>query len=108
MPRRNLKDTVQDKTSRGWQLGGGGIQGVLLIAVVGTTERIASRDAYNLYWLLSYTPGAGYGGWVHLEGVFSTETVKPRGGRRPVICTPIGCRDALPTIIGTVSERPEP
>jgi hypothetical protein len=36
----------------GWQLGGGLIQGVPSIAVAGSTGWIASRDAYNSYWLL--------------------------------------------------------
>ncbi len=51
------------------------IQGVPSIAVAGTTGWIASRDAYNSYWLLSYTPGAGFGAWTHLNGVFATDPV---------------------------------
>jgi hypothetical protein len=63
-------------TWSGWQFGGGAIQGVPSIAVdrVGTGW-IASRDNYDSYWLLSYTPRTGFGTWVHLDGVFSTDPV---------------------------------
>jgi hypothetical protein len=51
------------------------MQGVPSIAVTGTTGWIASRDPYNSYWLVSYTPGTGFGAWTHLAGVFATDPV---------------------------------
>jgi serine protease AprX len=58
----------------GWQFGGGSIQGVPSIAVdAGGTGWIASRDSWNSYWLVSYTTGSGFGSWIHLAGVFSTD-----------------------------------
>ena len=34
---------------------------------------IASRDTYNSYWLVSYTNGGGFGSWIPLLGIFSTD-----------------------------------
>jgi hypothetical protein len=60
----------------GWQFGGGIIQGVPAIAVDKSgTGWIASRDTYNSYWLVSYTTGSGFGAWIPLEGIFSTDPV---------------------------------
>jgi hypothetical protein len=60
----------------GWQFGGGIIQGVPSIAVdTSGTGWIASRDTYDSYWLVSYTAGSGFGAWVPLEGIFSTDPV---------------------------------
>jgi len=41
----------------------------------GTTGWIASRDGYGSYWLPSYAPGAGFGTWTYLAGVFATDPV---------------------------------
>jgi N-acetylneuraminic acid mutarotase len=60
----------------GWQFGGGIIQGVPSIAVATSgTGWIASRDTWNSYWLVSYAPGAGFGTWMPLLGIFSTDPV---------------------------------
>ena len=39
------------------------------------TGWIASRDTWNSYWLVSYTPAAGFGTWMPLLGIFSTDPV---------------------------------
>jgi hypothetical protein len=36
---------------------------------------VTARDNWNSYWLLSYTPGSGYGSWTPLYGIFSTDPV---------------------------------
>jgi hypothetical protein len=63
-------------TWSGWQFGAGIIQGVPAIAVdTSGTAWIASRDTWNSYWLVSYTPDSGFGSWIPLEGIFSTDPV---------------------------------
>ncbi|MBZ5603443.1 MAG: hypothetical protein LAO79_14175 [Acidobacteriia bacterium] len=58
----------------GWRLGGGLIQGVPAIGVdTAGTAWIATRDQYNSYWLVSYTTGSGFGSWIPLLGIFSTD-----------------------------------
>jgi hypothetical protein len=56
-----------------WQLGGGVIQGVPAITVAGSTQWVASRDAYSAYWLVSHSQETGFGEWVPLAGVFATD-----------------------------------
>ena len=63
-------------TWSGWQFGGGIIQGVPSIAVdTSGSGWIASRDTWNSYWLVSYTTGSGFGSWIPLLGIFSTDPV---------------------------------
>jgi hypothetical protein len=63
-------------TWSGWQFGGGIIQGVPSIAVdTSGTGWVASRDTWNSYWLVGYTTSSGFGSWIPLEGIFSTDPV---------------------------------
>lgn len=58
----------------GWSPAGGTVQGTPAVALVdGPTAYIASRDEWNSYWLTSYTPGSGFGNWIYLAGIFSTD-----------------------------------
>ncbi len=56
-----------------WQFAGGIVQGTPSIAVHAGVAYFSARDLGNAYWINSYTPGIGFGGWQNLGGVFSTD-----------------------------------
>jgi hypothetical protein len=67
-------------TWAGWHFGGGAIQGVPAVAVAVDSSGwtwIATRDTWNSYWLVNANTGSGggFGAWIHLNGVFSTDPV---------------------------------
>src|SRR5207302_836049 len=64
-----------------------GLKPAVAVTAMGTAFFIA-RDASHAYWLNSYRPGTGFGGWVPLGGSFAADPVIAAGRSCPSnICT---------------------
>jgi hypothetical protein len=73
-------NSFQSQTWTGWFFAGGTVQGEPAIAAIGASAYFMARDNYNAYWIRRYTPGAGFGNWINLGGVFATDPVIAASG----------------------------